>query len=46
MDLNRRDPDEEFDTWLRASCESQGVPVAVTDPEALKRLAVLLKRAG
>jgi hypothetical protein len=28
--------------WLRASCAEQGVPVRVTDPQVLGRVAALL----
>lgn len=32
--------------WVRASCERAGVPVLVTDPEALHRIGVLLGDPG
>lgn len=28
--------------WVRRSCEAQGVPTKVTDPDVLARVAVLL----
>ena len=34
--------DDEVRAWLVASCESQGVPVLVTDTGTLARVAVLL----
>ena len=33
---------EEFMAWLTASCERQGVPVAVTDATTLAAIATLL----
>lgn len=32
---------EEVVAWLEASCKAQGVPVKVTDPIVLARVAVL-----
>jgi hypothetical protein len=34
--------DEQIADWLVASCQAQGVPVAVTDPAVVGRVAVLL----
>ena len=28
--------------WVRESCEAQGVPVKVTDPDVLRRVCALL----
>lgn len=36
---------EEVAAWVEASCAAQGVPARVTDPEAVRRVGVLL-RAG
>jgi hypothetical protein len=33
---------EEFTVWLTASCERQGLPVAVTDATTLAAIATLL----
>lgn len=33
---------EEVEEWTRRSCEAQGVPVKVTDPVVLRKVAVLL----
>lgn len=32
----------EFTAWLTASCERQGVPVTVTDPAVMTKVATLL----
>ena len=32
----------ELAAWVRATCEAQGVPEKVTDPEALRRIGDLL----
>jgi hypothetical protein len=32
----------EFIAWLTASCERQGLPVTVTDPAVIARIATLL----
>lgn len=33
---------EELAAWVAASCETQGLPVKVTDPEAVRQVWVLL----
>lgn len=33
----------EFMRWLYRSCAEQGVPVKVTDPTTLRKIAVLLR---
>lgn len=33
---------EQIRTWTVASCEAQGVPLAVSDPRTLRRVMVLL----
>lgn len=32
----------EFTAWLTASCQSQGVPVIISDPSVIEQVAVLL----
>lgn len=32
--------------YLRRSCEASGVPVKITDPEALDQLAAILRGGG
>lgn len=32
----------QVEEWVRGSCERQGVPVVVTDPEVVCRVVVLL----
>lgn len=36
------DPAFDLDAWVRRSCQAQGVPVKVTDPEVVRRVGVLL----
>lgn len=43
MGLEARDPDAEFDAWLRQSCAASGVPVEVTYPEKIRQILILLK---
>lgn len=33
---------EELEAWVRKSCEEQGVPVKVTDPATISKVATLL----
>jgi hypothetical protein len=33
---------EDVEEWTRRSCEAQGVPVKITDPVVLRKVAVLL----
>jgi hypothetical protein len=33
---------EDLAAWVRASCQSQGVPARITDPGTLARVVVLL----
>lgn len=42
------EPDEAFLAWLRKSCEASGVPLKVTDPLTIRKVATLLSvdRAG
>lgn len=35
---------EDLAAWVAKSCAAQGVPVKVTDPTVLRRVAVLLGR--
>ena len=37
---------EQVTAWLEASCAEQGVPVKVTDPQTLAKVAALLAPAG
>lgn len=37
--------DEQIAAWVTDSCVAQGVPVRITDPEALRRVGVLLRAA-
>lgn len=37
---------EQVTAWLEASCAEQGVPVKVTDPQTLAKVAALLRPAG
>jgi hypothetical protein len=37
---------EQIAAWLEASCAEQGVPVKVTDPHTLAKVAALLAPAG
>lgn len=37
---------DDFEEWLRRSCEEQGVPLKVTDPTTLRRIAVLFTGKG
>ncbi len=37
---------EEVAAWLAASCAEQGVPVRVTDPQVLGKVAALLAPGG
>lgn len=32
----------QVDEWVRASCQRQGVPVVVSDPDVVSRVVVLL----
>jgi hypothetical protein len=34
--------DEAFLEWLRKSCEASGVPLKVTDPATIRKVATLL----
>jgi ribosomal protein L7Ae-like RNA K-turn-binding protein len=36
----------EFEKWLLKSCEDQGVPYQVDDPEAILGIIVILKSAN
>jgi hypothetical protein len=38
--------DPEFLAWLEKSCEDQGVPLKVTDPTVIRKVAVLLGIGG
>lgn len=31
--------------WAKRTCKEQGIPVKITDPEKLKKIAVLLRTA-
>ena len=35
-------PDFDVGAWVRSSCEAQGLPAKVTDPEAVRRVGHLL----
>jgi hypothetical protein len=37
---------EELAAWLAASCAEQGVPIQVTDPQTLAKVAALLAPGG
>lgn len=37
--------DAEFLAWLQASCDASGVPLKVTDPLTIQRVAVLLGKS-
>lgn len=37
---------EQVTAWLEASCAEQAVPVKVTDPQTLAKVAALLRPAG
>jgi hypothetical protein len=37
---------EQVAAWLAASCAEQGVPVRVTDPQVLGKVAALLAPGG
>ncbi len=37
---------EQVAAWLATSCAAQGVPVKVTDPQTLAKVAALLTPAG
>lgn len=39
--MGRVDP-QEVAEWVSATCEAQGVPVRVTDPDVVRSVAVLL----
>lgn len=35
--------EEQFTAWLEKSCEESGVPVRVTDPETIHKIARLMR---
>ena len=37
------DGDVDIEAWVRRSCEAQGVPLKVVDPDALRDVTVLLR---
>lgn len=37
--------DDDIAVWVASSCAAQGVPVKITDPEAVRRVGVLLRAA-
>ena len=39
-------PADELASWVRSSCESQGLPVKVSDPTVMRRVGALLGAAG
>ncbi len=37
--------DDDIAAWVADSCAAQGVPVKITDPEAVRRVGVLMRAA-